>query len=212
VARPLQDDNDNNSLLELGGPVESTSSGSGGACVVHVVHTVLADQGEQRLGSLLDGLVEGLGRGVAVLSENLVLSEEHSLDTTHELDVSTILGIRLCSSRRNIVRRKQDTHDTTLSVKVREHLLLESGLVEVTGSNGDTESNSLLLGLAGDVLEDGDGGVDTSSLEEESSDSSSGTLWCDEDDIDVLGGDNVGLKVSEGRRRYVAVVAIPLNL
>jgi hypothetical protein len=25
---------------------------------------------------------------VAVLSENLVLGEEHSLDTTHELDVS----------------------------------------------------------------------------------------------------------------------------
>jgi hypothetical protein len=53
--------------------------------VVHVVHTVLADQGEERLGGLLDGLVEGLRGGVAVLSEDLVLSAEHSLDTSHKL-------------------------------------------------------------------------------------------------------------------------------
>jgi hypothetical protein len=109
--------------VELGGPVEGTSSSGGGAglirrkakrrndesergpggkvswqswrregrrgreetYVVHVVHAVLADQGEERLGGLLDGLVEGLGGGVSVLSENLVLGEEHSLDTSHEL-------------------------------------------------------------------------------------------------------------------------------
>jgi hypothetical protein len=79
-------------LLELGGPVESTSSSGGGTGVVHVVHTVFTDQGEERLGSLLNGLVESLGGRVAVLSENLVLGEEHSLDTTHELIVSLILG------------------------------------------------------------------------------------------------------------------------
>jgi hypothetical protein len=76
------------SLLELGGPVESTSSSGGGTGVVHVVHTVLADQREEGLGSLLDGLVESLGGRVAVLSENLVLGEKHSLDTTHKLWVS----------------------------------------------------------------------------------------------------------------------------
>lgn len=93
-----------NVLLELGGPVESTSSSGGGTGVVHVVHTVLADQWEQRLGSLLNGLVESLRGGVTVLSEDLVLGrklaadhssfnteigtylgKEHSLDTSHKL-------------------------------------------------------------------------------------------------------------------------------
>jgi len=123
---------------------------------------------------------------VAVLSENLVLlhqlcsrsrvkqaylGEEHSLDTTHE--------------------------DTSLTVEVREDLFLKRGLVKVTGSDGDTEGDGLLLGLTGDILPDGDGRVDTSSLEEESSDSSSRSLGGDEDNVDVLGWDNVGLQVSK---------------
>jgi hypothetical protein len=122
---------------------------------------------------------------VAVLSEDLVLGEEHSLDTSHELYVSS-------SSRYRI----ETTYDTSLSVKVRENLLLKGGLVEVTGTDGDTEGNGLLLGLTGNILPNGDGRVDTSALEEEGSDSSSGSLGGDEDDVDVLGGDNVGLKMS----------------
>lgn len=172
-------------LLELGGPVESTSSSGGGAGVVHVVHTVLADQGEEGLSSLLDGLVESLGWRVAVLSEDLVLGEEHSLDTSHELDISSYSRYR-----------KETTYDTSLSVKVREDLLLKGGLVEVTGTDGDTEGNGLLLGLTGNILPNGDGRVDTSALEEEGSDSSSGSLGGDEDDVNVLGRDNVGLKKS----------------
>lgn len=41
--------------------------------------TVSSDQGEEGLGSLLNSLVESLGRGVSVGTENLVLSKEHSL-------------------------------------------------------------------------------------------------------------------------------------
>jgi hypothetical protein len=89
-----------------------------------------------------------------------------------------------------------ETYDTSLSVEVREDLLLKGGLVEVTGTDGDTEGNGLLLGLTSNILEDGDGRVDTSALEEEGSDSSSGSLGGDEDNVDVLGGDNVGLQVS----------------
>jgi hypothetical protein len=45
----------------------------------------LADGHENlRLGSLLDGLVESLGRRVSVLPEDLVLSQEHSLDSSHQ--------------------------------------------------------------------------------------------------------------------------------
>ena len=76
-------------LVELGGPVEGTTTSSGGAGVVHVVHTVLADQGEQGLGGFLDSLVEGFRGRVAVLAEDLVLSKEHALDTAHKLYIST---------------------------------------------------------------------------------------------------------------------------
>lgn len=90
------------------------------------------------------------------------------------------------------------THeDTSLTVKVREDLFLKRGLVKVTGSNGDTEGDGLLLGLTGDILPNGDGRVDTSTLEEEGSDSSSRSLGGDEDNVDVLGWDNVGLHISE---------------
>lgn len=61
------------------------------------------------------------------------------------------------------------------------------------GSDGDSESDGLLLGLAGNVLEDGDGRVDSSSLKEEGSDGSAGSLGGDEDDVDVGGGNNTGL-------------------
>jgi hypothetical protein len=93
---------------------------------------------------------------------------------------------------------KWSTYDTSLSVEIGEDLLLKRSLVKVTRSDGDTEGNGLLLGLTGNILEDGDGRVDTSSLEEEGSDSSSGTLGGDEDDINILGGDDLGLNVSDG--------------
>lgn len=86
------------------------------------------------------------------------------------------------------------THeDTSLSVQVREDLLLKGGLVDVTGTDGDTESDGLLLGLTGNVLVDGNGRVDTSALEEQSSDGSSGTFGGDKDDVDVLGWNDLGL-------------------
>jgi len=87
---------------------------------------------------------------------------------------------------------------TTLTVKVRVDLLLEGGLVHVTGTDGDTESDSLLLGLAGDVLEDGNGRVDTTALLEESADGTAGTLGGNEDDIDVSGDLNLGLVLEDG--------------
>jgi len=59
-------------VLELGGPVDGTAAGGGGAGLVHPVHAVGTDQGVQGLGGLLDGLVEGLAGGVAALAEDLV--------------------------------------------------------------------------------------------------------------------------------------------
>lgn len=82
---------------------------------------------------------------------------------------------------------------TTFSVQVRVDLLLECGLVEVTTSDTDTEGNGLLLSLAGNILENSDGGVDTTAVLEESSDSSARSLWCNEDDIDVGRNINLGL-------------------
>lgn len=130
------------------------------------------DQGVQRLGSLLNGLVESLRWAVATLTENLVLSEEHTVDTTHQA--------------------------TTLTVQVGVDLLLEGGLVEVSRANGNTESNGLLLGLAGNILVDGDGGVDTTALTEEGADGTAGALGGDEDDVDVGGNLDLGEVLEDG--------------
>jgi len=92
------------------------------------------------------------------------------------------------------LENRTTTHDTSLSVEVGEDLLLKGGLVAVAGSDGDTEGDGLLLGLAGDVLVDGDRRVDASALKEEGSDGSAGTLGGNEDDIDVRGDLDLGLK------------------
>jgi hypothetical protein len=49
-----------------------------------------------------------------------------------------------------------------------------------------------LFGFTGDVLEDGEGGVDTSTFFEEGTDGTTGTFWGDEDDVDVGGGNDAG--------------------
>jgi len=86
------------------------------------------------------------------------------------------------------------THQaTTLTVQVGVDLLLEGGLVKVTGTDTNTESNGLLLSLASDVLENSYGGVDTTAVTEESSDSSARSLWCNKDDIDVSWNIDLGL-------------------
>ena len=159
-------------VLEALAPVDGTAAGGGRAGSVHVVHAVAADERVQRLGSLLDRLVEGLRRGVTALTENLVLSEEHAVDTAHEA--------------------------ATLAVKVGVHLLLEGGLVQVAGADGDTEGDGLLLGLARYVLEDGDGGVDATALTEEGADGAAGALGGYEDDVNVRGHVDLGEVLEDG--------------
>lgn len=158
--------------LEALGPVNGTAAGGGGAGLVHVVHAVGTDQRVEGLGGLLDGLVEGLAGSVAVLTENLVLGEEHTVDTTHEA--------------------------ATLAVKVRVDLLLEGGLVEVAGTDGNTHGDGLLEGLAGHVLVDGDGAVDTAALLEERADSAARALGGDEDNVNVRGDLDVGAVLEDG--------------
>jgi hypothetical protein len=45
---------------------------------------MLANEREEGLRRLLDGLIERLGRRVTVLTEHLVLCEEHALWDSHE--------------------------------------------------------------------------------------------------------------------------------
>jgi hypothetical protein len=166
-------------ILEASAPVNGTTTSGGRAGLVHPVHAVGTNQWVQALGSLLDGLVESLAGAVALLTENLVLGEEHTVDTTHQA--------------------------TTLTVQVGVNLLLEGGLVQVSTSNTDTESNCLLLGVSGDILEDGNGGVDSTTLTEKSSDGSAGSLGSDEDDINILWDIDLGL-VLEDRGETVGEV------
>lgn len=159
-------------VLELGAPVDGTTTGSGGASLVHPVHAVGTDKRVERLGSLLNSLVEGLAGAVAALAEDLILSKEHAVDTTHEA--------------------------ATLTVEIGVDLLLEGGLVEVARADGDTKGNGLLLGLASDILVDGERGVDTTALTEERSHGSARALGGAEDDIDVGGNLNLGEVLEDG--------------
>lgn len=103
------------------------------------------------------------------------------------------------------------TYDTTFTVEVRVHLLLEGGLIEVPRPNSDTESNGLLLGLSGDILPDGNTGVDTTALLEESSDGASRAFWSYEDDIDIGRGDNVGIVLVDNREAMREVKGLALG-
>jgi hypothetical protein len=94
---------------------------------------------------------------------------------------------------------------TTLTVQVGVDLLLERGLVEVTTADGNTEGDGLLLGLASDVLEDGNGRVDTATLTEEGANGAARTLWCDEDNVNVFWNFDLGL-VLEDRGETVGEV------
>ncbi len=116
---------------------------------------------------------------MALLAEHFVLREEHAVDAAHEA--------------------------AALAVEVGVHLLLEGGLVEVAGADGDTQSLGLLVGFACHVLEDGKRAVDTSALAEERADSAAAALGCDEDHVDVGGDLNAGLRL-EDRREAVGEV------
>jgi hypothetical protein len=86
----------------------------------------------------------------------------------------------------------------TLAVQVRVHLLLEGGLVEIAGADGNAEGDGLLLGLASHVLEDGDGGVDSTALAEERTDGAAGAFGSDEDDVNVCGNIDFGEVLEDG--------------
>lgn len=159
-------------VLELGGPVDGATAGGGGAGLEHPVHAVGTDEGVQALGGLLDGLVEGLAGAVAALTEDLVLGEEHTVDTAHQA--------------------------AALTVQVRVDLLLEGGLVEVARADSNAQSDGALLSLAGDVLVDGKGGVDATALTEERADSAARTLGSAQDDINVLGNIDLGEVLEDG--------------
>jgi hypothetical protein len=105
--------------------------------------------------------------------------------------------VRNCGKTRSKTRTDTAHENTTLAVEVRVDLLLKGGLVEVAGADGDTEGDGLLLGLAGDVLPDSDGRVDTTAFLEERADGAAGALGCDEDDIDVLGCLDLGVLLED---------------
>jgi hypothetical protein len=103
------------------------------------------------------------------------------------------------------------TYDTTLSIKVRVHLLLEGGLIHVAGTDSNTESNGLLLGMSSDVLPNRDGRIDTTTLLKESANSTARALGSDEDNINVLGGDDVGVVLEHDRETMGEVEGLALG-
>ena len=101
---------------------------------------------------------------MTTFSQDFILSEEHSLDTTHET--------------------------SSFTVQVTVDFLLKGRLVEISGTDTDSEGDGFFFGFAGHVLEDGEGRVDASAFFEETADCSAGTFGSNEDDVDVLGGND----------------------
>lgn len=165
--------------LESRAPVDRTAPGGGRASSIHPVHAVSADEGVQALCGLLDGLVESFTWGVATFAQDLVLGKEHSVDTAHQA--------------------------AALAVEIRVDFAFKGGFIKITTADGDTESNSLLLGLAGYILENSDGRVDATALAEESADGAAGALGCNQDDVDIRWDVNLGL-VFEDRGKAMGEV------
>lgn len=117
------------------------------------------------------------------------------------------------SKTRPAARLTDTAHeDTTLAVEVRVDLLLKGGLVGVAGTDGDGEGASLLHGLAGDVLPDGDRGVDAAALLEESADGAARALRRAEDDVDIGGGVNTGVLLVNKGETVTEVQRLALGL
>mmetsp|Transcript_14365 Transcript_14365/g.25836 ORF Transcript_14365/g.25836 Transcript_14365/m.25836 type:complete len:259 (-) Transcript_14365:548-1324(-) len=147
-------------LFETRSPVEGAALGCCRAVGKHPVHTILADEGVQRLGGFLYSLVEGFGRRVSVGAQHIVLGLEHTSDSAHE--------------------------HTSLSGEIGVHLLFEGGLVGVASADTDGDGFGFLLGLATCIRVDGAGSVDTAALEEQSANGGSRTLRGGKDDVDSL--------------------------
>lgn len=140
---------------------------------------------------------------MAILTEDLVLSEEHALcekknqirvvgtqsvGQTHEYHPLTIEGDNSAEKKLEGPRHERalsNTHHTALAVQIRVDLLLERGLIHIARANGNADGCGLLPGLARDVLPDGDGRVDATALFEERADGATRALGRDEDDVDV---------------------------
>lgn len=78
------------------------------------------------------------------------------------------------------------THqDTTLTDEIRVDFLVEGGLIQVSGTNTDTKGNGALLSLAGGILENSEGRVDTATFLEKTTDSEARTLGGDQDNVNI---------------------------
>ena len=108
-------------------------------------------------------------------------------------------------------RDDESTYDTTFTIEIRVDLLLKGGLVHVTRANSDTEGNGLLLGLTSDILPDSHGRVDTASLFEKSADSAARALGGDKNDIDVGGGNDVGVLLEDDGETVGEVESLALG-
>jgi hypothetical protein len=104
-------------------------------------------------------------------------------------------------------------HQTTsLTVQIGIHLLLKGSFVEVTGPDGDAEGDGFLLCFAGDILVDGDGGVDAAAFTEEGAYGAAGAFWGDKDDVDVGGDVDFGEGLEDGGEAVGEVEGLALTI
>ena len=159
-------------VLEAAAPVNGPTPRRRRAGRVHPVHSVRTNQRVQALGCLFDSLVKGFARAVTSLTENLVLSQEHAVDSSHETP--------------------------SFAVQVRIHLLLEGRLVEIAAANGNAECHGFLLGPTGDVPIYRNRRVDTAAFFEKRSNGAAGAFGSHQDDVDVVGHIDLGLVLEHG--------------
>ena len=106
-------------------------------------------------------------------TEHIVLRLEHALDTTHQA--------------------------ATLTVQVREHLLLERRLVDVARTDGNANRHSLLEGPARHVLEHGHRRVDATALLKQRAHRAARALRRTQNHVDILGRHDMRLVLVHDR-------------
>ena len=152
--------------MERAHPIQSAALCSCRTVCIHPVHAVFCEQRHQRLCQFFHCFVERFGRFVAVFTQCFVLSQQQTLDSTHQ--------------------------STAFAGQVGIHFLFECRFEQITGTDTDTQCDYPIPCFTRCILEDCVAGVQATSLQEHTAQWSARTFRSDQDHVYISRRDDVG--------------------